>query len=432
MKEIVKMMSVLAILSLLILLPAGEGGKIFDVYDDSSKWTKTFGGSGTDFYLSVEQTTDGGYVLAGYTYSYGAGKSDVWLVKTDEYGNEEWNRTFGGGGYDSASSVEQTSDGGYIIAGYTGSYAAGEEDIWLIKTDSIGNEIWNRTFGNESGDQGYSGKQTPDGGYVLTGWLGGNICLIKASPTGEMEWNKTFEKVLEYGGAAYSLDLIDDDNDGVADDGYIITGSGYPYHGAGRSDVILLKTDEYGNLEWNQSFGGGYHDEGWAVQQTTDGGYAIAGNTGFSWRDPRNHSSDIWLIKTDSQGNMEWNKTFGGKKWDEGYSLQQTTDGGYIITGYTKSNGLGIFSDIWLIKTDSQGNMEWNREFGGWESEIAFSVEQTTDRGYIVAGGTYSYGAGGLDAWLIKTNSNGRSTGLKWVQLMSNHLYIFGREILPL
>ena len=253
------------------------------------EWNQYFGGSNDEQGRSVQQTIDGGYIITGKTNSYGGGDYDVWLIKTDSQGQEEWNQTFGGNEYDYGYSVQQTTDGGYIITGETYSFGNGSSDVWFIKTDSQGQEEWNQTLGSSEGDSGRSGQQTTDGGYIITGYT-------------------------------YSF-------------------------GNGENDVWLIKTDSNGNEEWNQTFGGSFIDVGHSIQQTTDGGYIITGYT-YSFG---NGENDVWFIKTDSQGQEEWNQTLGSSEMDSGHSVQQTTDGGYIITGYTHT-------DFWLIKTDPQGN----------------------------------------------------------------------------
>ena len=256
-----------------------------------SGWT--FGGTSEDYGYSVQQTTDGGYVIAGSTSSFGAGESDVYLIKTDANGNSVWSKTFGGDSSDYGYSVQQTSDGGYIIAGYTESFGARYGDVYLIKTDGNGNLLWQKKFDGICIDYGRSVQQTSDGGYIIAG----------------------------YGGYA---------------NGYY--------------DVYLIKTDANGNSAWTKTFGRSDWDYGYSVQQTTDGGYIIAGST-YSY----GAGSDVYLIKTDASGNQTWYKTYGGSNYDGGYSVQQTSDGGYIIAGYTGSFGAGN-SDVYLIKTDANGN----------------------------------------------------------------------------
>jgi hypothetical protein len=359
------------------------------------EWNKTFGGKSSDVGYTIQQTNDGGYILVGYTSSFGAGSDDVWLIKTDSNGNMEWDKTFGGTESDSGECVQQTIDGGYIITGYTESFSTGYEDtydVWLIKTDSNGNKLWDRTFGGRWDDFSYCVQQTTDNGYILTGGThsfgagGYDVWLIKTDSNGNELWNKT------YGGKAYDGGKsVQQTNDG----GYIIAGGTSSYSVSYYYDVWLIKTSETGDEEWNKTFGRVNSDVGYSVQQTTDKGYIITGKTccndsGFY---------DVWLIKTFETGDEEWNKTFGGSKHDEGRAVRQTSDGGYIITGYTKSFGI-VESDVWLIKTSETGDEEWNKTFGkSYLWEWGLSVEQTTDGGYIILGLT---SISEKDFWLIK------------------------------
>jgi hypothetical protein len=356
-------------------------------------FVKTFGGNNNDYGESVQQTTDGGYIIVGYTSSFGNGNNDVWLIKTDFNGNEEWNKTFGESNNDYGRSVQQTTDGGYIITGYTESNISMSLDVLLIKTDSNGNEEWNQIYGGNGTDRGRSVQQTTDGGYIITGitYYGSMVYLIKTDPNGNEEWSKTF------GGSSTSWGhSVQQTTDG----GYIIIGNRY-YGFFNGMEIWLIKTDSQGNMEWEKYWSGTTNDYGYSIQQSTDGGFIFTGSKGGG-------TTSLWLIKTDSQGNEEWNQIFGGSDIDSGYSVHQTTDGGYIITGYTESFGNGS-KDVWLIKTDFNGNEEWNKTFGGSEDDAGYSVQQTTDGGFIITGGTESFGNGESDMWLIKTDSEGNT-----------------------
>ena len=353
-------------------------------------WTRTYGGSNTDFGYSVQQTTDGGYIIAGYTTSYGAG-AQVYLIKTDAFGNLQWYRTLSAANY--GHSVQQTSDGGYIIAGHTQSYGAGDFDVSLIKTDTSGFIQWYHIFGGTEGDYGYSVQQTTDEGYIVVGYTnsyssGSQVYLIKTDTNGDSLWTKTFGG--NFSSSGYS---VRQNTDG----GYIIAGC----TNLGTSvDVYLIKTDAYGDSLWTKTFGGSEEDYGYSVQQTNDGGYIIAGYTQSYGAGSR----DVYLIKTDADGNQQWYRTFGGISYDEGLSIQLTSDCGYIIAGYTESYGTGI-CDVYLIKTDDSGNQQWSQTFGGINAERGWSVQQTSGGGYIIVGYTNSYGAGGSDVYLIKLAS---------------------------
>jgi hypothetical protein len=356
------------------------------------QWEKTFGGSDKDYGGSVQQTSDGGYIIAG-TYNNWSGEmgtGDVYLVKTDSAGNLLWQKTFGGGSGDFGASVQQTSDGGYIIAGDTWSFGANWSDVYLIKTDSAGNSQWQKTFGGIRWDAGCSVQQTADGGYIIAGYTDSGttyyVYLIKTDSAGNSQWQKTFGGIRWDAGSSVQQ---------TSDGGYIIAGTTFSFGDPINGDVYLIKTDSAGNQIWQTTFGGSDWDEGTSVQQTADGGYIITGYTDSGT------SYDVYLVKTDSAGNLKWQKTFGGINDDYGYSVQQTTDGGYIIAGVTCSFGAGNF-DVYLIKSDSAGNIQWQKTFGGSSWDYGYSVQQTSDGGYVIAGCTNSFGAGDYDVYLIK------------------------------
>jgi predicted secreted protein len=394
-----------------------DGGvhqKYFGGTDFVAGWNKTYGGTDQDIPYSVVQTSDGGYALAGPTYSFGVGSWDFWLVKTDSSGNMQWNKTYGGAYADYAYHMTNTSDGGYVIAGDTNSFGSGSNDIWLVKTDSTGNMQWNKTYGRTDPDNAASQTwviQTDDGGYAIAsdtrnfGSGSFDMWLVKTDASGNMQWNKT------YGGTnpdlAFSVVQTDDG-------GYAIAGRTESF-GAGYRDMWLVKTDSTGNMQWNKTYGGTGYEDAQSVVQASDGGYAIAGLTVSFGAG----SGDTWLVKTDASGNMQWNKTYGGTNWDMATFISQTSDAGYIMLGCTSSFGAGD-NDFWLVKTDAGGNVQWNKTYGGANYDAGSSLVQTYDGGYVLAGMTSSFGAGSYDFWLVKTDAAGNALdgfkyGLAWV-----------------
>jgi hypothetical protein len=254
------------------------------------RWERNYGGAGDDWGRSVQQTQDGGYIVAGSTSSFGNGWQ-VYLVKTDATGDTLWTRNYGGVSYDWGYSVQQTSDGGYIVAGYT--YSFGNTDqVYLIKTNATGDTLWTRTYGEINADGGYSVQQTTDGGYIVSG--------------GTFNFGNDWQ-------------------------------------------VYLVKTNTSGDTLWTRNYGGASRDEGYSVQQTSDGGYIIAG-----WTNSFGNGEQVYLIKTNASGDTLWTKTHGGAGDDRGYSVQQSSDGGYIVAGYTLSFGNGW--QVYLVKTDANGN----------------------------------------------------------------------------
>ncbi len=348
-------------------------------------WSKTFGGVGGDYGHAVRQTMDEGYIIVGSTNSYGAGGYDVWIIKTDIMGNEIWTKTIGGANHDYGFDIQQTTDSGYVITGHTRIYDIYDGDLWLIKTNSLGDTIWTKTYGGDYRDDGTSVQQTIDGGYIITGSTRSIfppdyfMWLIKTDSLGDLQWSKNYSDGF---GSSVKQTL---------DGGYILSGSTPDYEG--YQVAWLLKTDSLGVVIWSKTYSRGW---GSSVQQTSDSGYIVTGiiEKGLS-------NDDVLLIKTDSSGDTLWTKTYGEEEFDNwGRSVQQCTDGGYIITGSTQSP-IGETGDLWLLKTDSSGDTIWTRTFGGPAPDAGYSVQQTIQGGYIITGFTESYGMGGADVWLI-------------------------------
>jgi hypothetical protein len=350
---------------------------------------------------------DGGYIIAGKTASFGTGGDNFYVIKTDSLGNSLWTKTYGGDFLDTGRSIQQTvPDGGYIIVGNAGLFGPTEYDVYLVKTDSMGNIFpighnrWEKTYGDTLSDYGNSVQQTSDRGYIIAGSTESfgagllDVYLIKTDSLGDTLWTRT------YGGTdrdrGYSVQQT------VPDGGYIISGSTESF-GAGMEDVYLIKTNPLGDTLWTKVYGGSSYDRGASIRQTSDGGFIIVGRTssfgaGFG---------DVYLIKTDSSGDTLWTKTIGSSNEDVGESVQQTVpDGGYIITGST-----GPFMspmNVYLIKTDSLGSTLWTTIYGGDTlSDFGYSVQQTSDGGFIIVGKTRSFGAGLDDVYLIKTGGDG-------------------------
>ena len=383
-------------------------------------WTKTIGGNLSAKARSMQQTSDGGYIITGWI-DHGIAapwnetiilqQRDIYLVKTDGNGNKVWEKSFGGDRFEDGFSVQQTSDGGYIVLGIQ------EDDLaYLIKTDADGNMQWNKTLGENYGDVGFSLLQASDSGYIIVGMTqshGATPCNANEKGTSadvyiiktDADGNKLWEKVI--GGTrldiGYSVQKTSDGN-------YIITGMTTAFSEKGVEDVYLLKIDGQGNKLWEKAIGGNKSEMGYSVQQTTDGGYVIVGQTVWSIKGADMgeggyaSQSDVYLIKTDENGDKVWEKTFGGSSMDRGFSVQQTSDSGYIITGDTDGH-------LYLFKTDMNGNKIWEKAFKREEDTQPFtgrSVRQTTDSGYMVVANTfYTSTPVYQPIYLIKTDANG-------------------------
>ena len=361
-------------------------------------FARTYGGNSTDYGFSVQQTNDSGYIIGGCTFPSGSSWPDFYLIKTNSMGDTLWTRAYGGTGDDEGYSVQQTTDSGYIISGITYSYGSGGSDVYLIKTNSLGDTLWTRTYGGTDEDGGRSVKQTDDGGYIIGGFTfsygsgGSDVYLIKTNSLGDTLWTRT------YGGTSFDEGhSIEQTNDG----GYIIAGDRFV-------DVYLIKTNSLGDTLWTRTYGGVSTEHGYSVRETNDSGYIIVGWTASfaqGW-------SDVYLIKTNSMGDTLWTRTYGGAANEAGYSVQQTKDGGYIIGGWTSSFGVGN-RDVYIIKTNSMGDTLWTRTYGGTDDDEGYSVQQTKDGGYIIGGyNDVSFGAQKYDVYLIKTDGNGLITNV--------------------
>ena len=350
----------------------------------------TYGGGNEDYASSIQQTTDGGYIVAGYTESFGEGSGDAWILKLNPDGSIEWQKTYGEDQYDYAYSIQQTTDGGYIVAGSTDSFGAGWTDYWILKLRPNGSIEWQKTFGEDQYDYAYSIQQTTDGGFIVAGdkyFFTGGIrdgWILKLNSNGSIEWQKTYGS--EDSEWAHSIQQ-------TTDRGYIVAGQ----RGV---DAWILKLRPNGSIEWQKTYEGEGRFSVESIQQTIDGGFIVTGHPGGNVG-----LSDAWILKLNSDGSIDWQKTYGGEDDDKTYSIQQTIDGGYIVAGETWSFGEGI-SDAWILKLNSDGSIDWQKTYGGEVFDRARSIQQTSDGGYIVAGRTDSF-TGSSDAWILKIDSNG-------------------------
>ena len=371
------------------------------------RWERTYGGLEDDIACSVQQTTDGGYIVAGYTWSFGNG-AQIYLIKTNASGDTLWTRTLGDTSAEYGYTVQQTTDGGYVVGGTSNSFGNGAQ-VYLIKTNASGDTLWTRNYGGTGSDRGYTVQQTTDGGYIVAGTTNsfGNgfddVYLIKTNASGDTLWTRT------YGGTDYDWgNSVRQTIDG----GYIVVGTAVTYP---NCDVYLIKTNASGDTLWTRNYGGSSLDYGYSVQQTTDGGYIVAGETNSF-----GNNLQVYLIKTDSSGNTLWTKKYGGMVKDCGNSVQQTTDGGYIVAGTT--DFFGDSSNVYLIKTNTSGDTLWTRAYEVRGYGFGNSVQQTTDGGYIVAGYTWTSG-NRYQIYLIKTDANG-SSGVETAEVRGQGLGI--------
>jgi hypothetical protein len=358
------------------------------------------GGTNMDQANSIIQTKDGGYAVAGMTSSFGPGTYQAYVVNFDKKGNLKWAEAIGGTGLDEGYSIVQSSDGGFAVTGFTNSYAAGTEEVWLIKLDSNGHKKWTESIGGTGADQGRCIINTKDGGYAIGGYTssyghGGPsvFYIIKVTSTGVLQWTQTVG-----GTGDQEATCIVQANDG----GYALAGYTLSY-GAGNADVYVVKVDSLGALDWTTTIGGPLGDAGYSICQTSDHGYAVTGYTSSYGAG----GDDVYLIKLDSAGALKWTETIGGSKSDIGYSVIENKEGDLVIAGSTASYVTNE-TVVYLIKTTSTGSVLWTRTIGQDSPNYAYDLIQTTDGGYAIAGYTTS-GAGAGDFYIVKFDSSGNA-----------------------
>lgn len=337
------------------------------------------------------QCSDGGFALVGYTYSYGAGYYDVYVIRTDANGTMLWNQTYGGANYDYGRDIVIT-DNGFVIVGYSNSFSA-SHDLWLIGIDQNGNHLWNITYGSTSSDYTRAIIATSDGGYAITGYTYGfgasesDLWLVHTNATGGDLWNTTFDS----GWYDTGWDLVE-----CAGGGYAICGRGYTTN----YDMWLVRTDASGNHLWNQTYGSTSSESGYSLVECSNGDFALAGETsGYGAS-----STAAWLVRTDASGNHLWNQTYDEPFDDEAHTVIEYSDGGFILAGETgqiPEARNGGDSDGLLVRTDASGNMLWNRSTGGSYSDRYWDVVEGSN-GDLFTGG-YADSGSGYDAWLAKT-----------------------------
>ena len=371
--------------------------------DVIKKWEKCFGGSEDDIGYSLIDTKDNKYVVVGMTESYGAGSSDLFIIKTDEDGRMLWKQTFGGTGADEGRSICSSNDEGYVVAGFTNSSGAGDFDIYIVKIDSYGNEEWSKTFGGAEEDKAFAISDTSDGGYIITGYTHSygegnrNMFLLKLNCLGDKEWFKTLGGNETDGGYAVCE---------TSDGGYAV--SGYIYSDdlpvATYSDACLVKAGSLGNQEWITIFGAYRGDIARSFCITSDDNFIITGSSGGPW----DGSYDLMMAKIDSLGNLIFRDAIRKGTVDAGSSIKETKNGDFIITGVV-SPGAVKSEDLYLILISPEREERWYRNFGNSKYDRGYDVIQTEDGGFLVTG-EYTYPeTGKTDLYLIKTDSNGKT-----------------------
>lgn len=404
------------------VVPASETAFLGEV-----DWIKTFGGSGEETAQAIISTTDGGYAVLGFTNSTDGDVqnktnpvNDYWLLKFDAQGDLQWNKTYGGSKDDRGQSLVQTSDGGYALTGYAmsddgdGSVNNGFHDNWVLKVDAQGELEWEKSFGYSGHDHSYDIVTTEDEGFFFTGFLDissaradgntekngsltrhgvGEFWGTKIDKNGELQWRGYF------GGSNNdrSHAVVRADDGGFVMAGFTESNDFDISNTQGSYDFWMVKIDGNGNLLWERSFGGSGIEISYDIAKTLDGGYVLTGNTFSADGDVSKTSgeSDFWLVKVNDTGSIVWEQTYGGSRFDAAQAVIASKDEGYFVVGNSKSSNKDANvnygeNDIWIIKTDEAGNLVWQKSFGGSGLDFAFDIVENSDASIMLVGETSS------------------------------------------
>ncbi len=390
----IKMRKTLFILLFLMMFSLAQIPKV-KADTSFNYWVKTYGGSGDDRITDIKVLPDGSMIMVGSTTSFGAGDRDVWVLRLDKNGNVKWQKTYGGSKRDWASAVALAPNGDVIVAGVTDSFGAGGDDVWVLRLDANGNVKWQKTYGGSKWDEANAVALAPNGDIIVAGHTGSfgaswyDVWVLRLDENGNVKWQKT------YGGSDWDkANAV-----AVAKNGDIIvagqTGSSY-------SNIWVLRLDENGNVKWQKTYGRSSGDVANSVAITPNGDIIVAGETyGFG-----GDGKDAWILRLDSKGNVKWQKIYGGRYWDEAYAVAIAPNGDVIIAGSTGRSGAGD-SDVWVLRLDSEGNVKWQKTYGGGSDDEANAVALAPNGDIIVAGYTYSFGAGRSDVWVLRLPEDG-------------------------
>jgi hypothetical protein len=385
------------------------------------RYHRTFGGVGPDQGFDILENSDGELVIVGSTGNYGSGLIDVWVLRTDLDGNLLSSWAYGGPADEEGISIIECRDGGYAIAGATRSYAYARYDAWLLRIDANGNVLWNSSFGGPGTDVALSVVECHAGGFALTGYTSsfdrGNrdVYLIRVDANGRLLWERHFGGV----DRDYSRDLIE-----CSDGGFAIVGdNGDPYLApTGERDLWLIRTDQGGDMLWEQTFGGSNNETGNSIIECSEGGFLLSGFTeSYGAGD-----ADMWLLRLNSIGTVLWNQTLGDEGPQYGRRVVECQTGGFTVVGSTYPVGAGtlggLYGDFWLVRCDSAGNPLWTRVFGGAEDDWCRSLVELSDGGFCITGYTFSFGEGDRDLWLLRVDDSPPPTlqipGFSWLAVL--------------